>query len=151
MSYLFLLAFLNFLSPPHDIAMAVFAVTLEENTLRLQVQLDRGDIEKAVNLPTENDNSTKVIQEYVMNHAIWIINNEPTEFNFITIRKDDEFYYLEAEPINFTTPFNTIDIHNTCLIEEVDKHSNVIYIKQKDKKVRGFRMNKKRVDISVAL
>lgn len=151
MFYLLLFSFFSFLNPPHDIAMAVFAVTLEANTLKLQVQLDRGDIENALNISTKEEHSTKMIQEYVSTHAIWIINNQPTEFIFTTIKKNEEHYLLEATPIPFTSPFTTIDLHNTCLIEEVAKHSNVIYIKQKDKEMRGFRMNKNRIQISVDL
>jgi len=39
-----LLANLNlFSAPPHDIAMAIFAVTLEEQTVQLKIKIDKGD------------------------------------------------------------------------------------------------------------
>lgn len=149
---LFLYSFLSFLNPPHDIALAVFAITMEENTIQLKIQLDRGDIEEALKIDEQAiDKNTQKIVEYVAINSSWIINNQSMDFDFNIIRKDKDFYYLEAVPIKFDTPITTLDLHNTCLIKEVTKHSNVIYIKQKDKKMRGFRMNKKRTQISVEL
>ena len=151
MYHLLLLSFLGLLNPPHDIAMAVFAVTLEENTIQLKVQLDKGDIETVLNIDKEAASTKVRIAEYLTKHVIWVINNQPVEFTFTSIQKNEDHYLLEAIPIPFEAPFLTIDLHNTCLIEEVTKHSNVIYIKQKDKEMRGFRMNKKRTQISVDL
>ncbi len=148
---LILLSFLNFYQPPHDIAMATFAVTLEENTVQLKVQLDKGDINTTLNITDPKDDLSEKLASYLSTHVIWIINNQPTTFEFTTFKENEEYYYLETTPVNFTTPFATLDLHNTCLIETVDKHSNVIYIKQKGKEMRGFRMNKKRTQISVDL
>lgn len=151
MYHLFLLSFLSLWNPPHDIAMAVFAVTLEENSIQLKVQLDKTDIETVLNIDKEVASSKVLIAEYLTKNVIWIINNQPVEFTFISIEKSEDHYLLEAVPVPFKAPFMTIDLHNTCLIEEVAKHSNVIYIKQKDKEMRGFRMNKKRRQISIDL
>jgi len=148
---LIVVAFLNFYQPPHDIAMATFAVTLEENTVQLKVQLDKGDMDATLNIPPKNEDSADKLATYLSKHVIWIINNQPTTFDFTSFKENEDFYFLETAPVNFTTPFTTLDLHNTCLIETVDKHSNVIYIKQKDKEMRGFRMNKKRTQISVDL
>ena len=148
---LILLSFLNLYQPPHDIAMATFAVTLEENTIQLKVQLDKGDMDTALNITAKKDGFSEKLASYISSHVIWIINNQPTTFEFTTFKENGDFYFLETTPINFTTPFTTLDLHNTCLIETVDKHSNVIYIKQKGKEMRGFRMNKNRTQISVDL
>ena len=151
MSPFLLIAFLSFFIPPHDIAMAVFEVSLEENTLQLKIKVDRGDIDDALQISTHQSQATQLIAEYISKNTIWIVNNTPTEFTFSSISKDEDFYFLEAVPISFTAPFTTLDIHNVCLVEEVAKHSNIIYIKQKGKELRGFRMNKNRVQISVDL
>lgn len=149
---LFLYSFLSFLNPPHDIAMAVFAITMEENTIQLKIQLDRGDIEEVLKIDGQAiDENTQKVAEYIAEKSNWIINNKSMKFDFNTIRKDKDFYYLEAIPIKFDTPITTLDLHNTCLIEEVNKHSNIIYVKQKGKKMRGFRMSEKRTQISVEL
>ncbi len=146
-----LCSFLSFFNPPHDIAMAVFEVTLEENTLQLKIKIDRGDLEEALQLTNDKQNITPLIAHYISKNAIWIVNNKPTSFKFSIIKEDKDFYFLETTPIEFTVPFTSLDIYNTCLIETVDKHSNLIYIKQKGKEMRGFRMNKKRTQISVDL
>ena len=148
---LILLSFLNFYQPPHDIAMAIFAVTLEENTVQLKVQLDKGDMDATLSIAAKNDSSSEQLATYISKHVIWIVNNQPTTFKFTSFKENEDYYFLETSPVNFTTPFTTLDVHNTCLIETVEKHSNVIYIKQKGKEMRGFRMNKKRTQISVDL
>lgn len=148
---LIILSILNFYQPPHDIAMATFAVTLEEHTIQLKVQLDKGDMDATLNIAAKNDGSSEKLATYVSKHVIWIINNQPTTFEFTSFKENEDFYFLETAPVNFATPFTTLDLHNTCLVETVDKHSNVIYIKQKGKEMRGFRMNKKRTQISIEL
>lgn len=151
LNILLLLSFLNFHHPPHDIAMATFAVTLEEHTVQLKVQLDKGDMDATLNIAAKQDGSPEKLATYISKHVIWIINNQPTNFKFTSFKENEDYYFLETTPVIFTTPFTTLDLHNTCLIETVDKHSNVIYIKQKGKELRGFRMNKKRTQISVDL
>ncbi len=52
---LIMLAGLNLFSspsPPHDIAMAVFAITLAENSAHVKVQLDKGDIDELLKTAT---------------------------------------------------------------------------------------------------
>lgn len=149
---LIMLVSLNlFTSPPHDIAMGIFALTLVENSAHLKVQLDKGDIDELLKTGNTATNSNEKIVAYISEQTIWIINNQPTTFKFTSIEENEDYYFLETASVNFTTPFTTLDLHNTCLIETVDKHSNVIYIKQKDKEMRGFRMNKKRTQISIEL
>lgn len=139
------------MNPPHDFAMAIFAITLDDNALQLKVKIDREDMEKALIIETKNKDVTDLIVEYISDHTIWIINNQPITFNYHSIKKNEDFYFLETQPIVFNAPFSTIDLYNSCLIEEINKQSNVIYIKQKNKELRGFRMNKNRVQISVDL
>ena len=146
-----LITFLNCFAPPHDFSMAIFAITLEENTLQLKIKLDRGDIEQALAIESVDKNTTKLVADYVVNHTIWMVNNQPIAFTYPSIKKDDDFYFIEAQPIAFNGPFSTLEVYNTCLIEEQTKQSNIIYIKQKDKEMRGFRMNKTRQQISVDL
>lgn len=149
---LIILVALNlFSSPPHDIAMAVFAITLAENSAHVKIQLDKGDIDELLKIANSATNSKKKIAAYISKNTSWIINNQPTSFQFTSFTENKDYYFLETDSVNFNTPFTTLDLHNTCLIETVDKHSNVIYIKQKDKEMRGFRMNKKRTQISVEL
>ena len=140
-----------FTAPPHDIAMAVFAITLAENSAQVKIQLDKGDIDELLTTTTTAASSNEKVAAYISKNTIWIINNQPTTFKFISFSENEDFYFLETAPVNFTAPFTTLDLHNTCLIEAVDKHSNVIYIKQKDKEMRGFRMNKERTQISIEL
>lgn len=151
MKYLFLLTFLNLLSPPHDIAMAIFEVTLTKNEIQLRIKLDIDDINTSLQLTPEKTPTKELITKYLKKHTIWLINNQLTTFDAISIEKNEEFYLVETAPIQFNDAFTTIDLHNTTLIESVDKQSNVIYIKQHGKEVRGFRMTKDRVQISVNL
>lgn len=148
---LILVSFLNFHTPPHDIAMAVFAITLAENTIQLKVQLDKGDMDNILNIAPEKGDISEKLATYISENVICLVNHQPTSFAFIAFKENEDFYFLETNPVPFKAPLTTIDLHNTCLIETVDNHSNVIYIKQKGKEMRGFRMNKKRTQISVDL
>ena len=146
-----ILSLLTCFTPPHDIAMAVFALTIEQNTLQLQVKVDREDIEKALKTGKGLEASASKISRYIEENTVWIVNKEQIVFTFTTSKKDKEFYYLETAPLQISKPITNINLQNTCLIREVNKHSNIIYLKQKDKEMRGFRMNEKRVQISITL
>ncbi|MEM6317285.1 MAG: DUF6702 family protein [Bacteroidota bacterium] len=152
MKYLLLLSFLNFLQPTHDVAMAVFAVTLEEDgTFQLKIKLDVEDLNTALALgPTESP-TTELLTTYLQENTSWFVNNQSANFHVISVTQNEGFYLLEAAPIQFKTPFTSIELKNTVLLEQVDQQSNVIYIKQEGKEVRGFRMTKERVEVSVDL
>lgn len=151
MKYLLLLSFLNFFQPIHDIAMATFSVTLENEALLLKIKLDVEDINASLNLAPSETATIALMTTYLRKNTSWLVNHQPISFNFISIEKNDEFYLLEATPVPFDVPITKIELRNTTLIEQVAKQSNIIYIKQKGKEVRGFRMTKDRVYISVDL
>jgi len=146
-----LISFFSFFSPPHDIAMAIFEINLVDQTAHFKIKIDKGDIDGVLQISTLEKGRSEKIATYLSKNTICLINNQPLDFKFNLIKNNGDFYFLESSPISFNTPFSTIDLYNTCLIETVENHSNVIYLKQKDKKMRGFRMNKDRTQISIDL
>ena len=148
---LLLCSFLHFFSPPHDFAMAIFAFSIEENRVQLKIKLDKGDINEVLKIEILKEGLSKKVSDYVSRNLMLIINNQPAEYEFKAIKNNKEFYLLETAFILFKSPITNLELNNTCLIETVDKHSNIIYIKQKGKEMRGFRMNKNRTKILVDL
>ena len=141
---------LPFITPPHDISMAIFAISIEQNTIQLKVQIDRADIEKALNIPIEQINTDRIAQ-YVADNTTWSLDNTPLGFTFISINKDEEHYLLETAPLSIKTDAHNLKLQNTCLLEEIADQTNIIYFKQNKKELRGFNMNKDRTEILIDL
>ena len=64
--------------------------------------------------------------------------------------KEAEHYYIIIHFDTPALPLTTMTIDNDCLLQEIDKHSNIIYINRKGQQ-RGFRLNKDRKRTSFEL
>jgi len=75
-----------------------------------------------------NESSTEKISTYISTNTIWLVNNQPTSFEFSTIKKDKDFYFLESVPIHFSAPFSTLDLHNSpTLIKKLCQYFPIEY------------------------
>lgn len=135
--------------PEHDVPLANFNLYLEDNQLSLQVEFDKRDLALAIEQSGQRL-STASVQAYFLRHSKWLIDEKEQEAHFCSSYSDREHYYLEVE-FNFTNKNPTsLGIHNTCLINTIPSHSNVIYLFQNGKQ-RGFRLHKDRQKTSIRL
>jgi len=152
MKYLFLslLCFLTLSVSAHDIPLGIFNLTFEENTIQLEIKLEVEDIEKAVSELYQQKSNDRLVEQYILEHTTWMVNAQTLVPVLCFTEKGAEHYYIH---INFTTPsvpLNTMTIKNDCLLQEIDNHSNIIYVNYKGEQ-RGFRLHKDRVRTSFDL
>lgn len=150
MKYLILLAFV-FLSE-HDIPVAYFELHLDKVPHELSIEMDarylylmidRKQDERALNIINEyfSNNLQIQINESSTNIALQFIETLPNghlKINGLLEKKDD------------LLP-SSILIKNTCFVEVVDRQINSLLIYQKDKDLRGFKMDQERIEINIDL
>ena len=141
---LFYLLLLFFFSPPHDIPLGIFQLNFDEAQIEMDIKLEAEDVEEAMALKYKGKNPESLIGQYVLTHTEWHINDTPLIPEFWSAELLRDHYFIK---INFTKPQDalvTMTIHNTCLLAEIDNHSNIIYI-LRNGETRGFRLNKERM------
>lgn len=134
----------------HDVPIAIYNLTIQENNLKMEIQLDKDDFEMAIITHYNKNISRALIEDYIHENAVWIFNGKQTSFDICTIHIDHEHYTLKGEFSSFNDILKKLEIYNTCLIHIVPDHSNIIYI-HKNEKQRGFRLHKKRIKTVVEL
>lgn len=137
----------------HDIAMANFEINQVEDVLMMEVKMDKEDLE---DLYTTKDKETidlteedKLIQEYLDKHFYLVVNEEKINFKLQDISKDDYFYIVKLASENrIEQTIRHIQLKNTCLIDDVDDHSNIVSFQLNDR-YRTFRLHESRIRIEV--
>ena len=123
----------------HDVAIALFDLSYKDNEIVIDIHFDKEDLDAAI---------TTTVEEYLFEHLKFEINTQHVPFNIKSIlQEDDQHYEIKAVIRGVNQPIKDVFIKNTCLIEEIPHHSNVIYARFYDT-MRGFRMHKDRVVIS---
>jgi len=137
----------------HDIAMAVFNIELNDKLLTLNIKLDKEDLEGLLSVDTENEidltHEVSLVQEYVDKNFYLLTNDLKVNFRVESISKNDYFYHVKMISINqFEEVISSFQLKNTCLVETVNGHSNIINFKLNEQS-RSFRMHKGRQRIEV--
>lgn len=126
----------------HDIALAIYTISQEKNTLKITIEIDKEDLNKAIQI----DNIT--IKKYLKSNMAWSVNGKIKRFKIKKIQAEGELYFIEC--IVKKTPKNirNITVKNTILIDTVEKHSNVLNFELNGSE-RTFRLHKERVETLV--
>lgn len=143
--YFLLLFFSNsFDFPPHDIPLGIFQLNFDEAQIEMDIKLEAQDIEKAIELKYNGKKTEPLIGQYILEHTNWQINGISLIPEFCSTEQEQNHYLVK---INFPKPKDVLvnmTILNKCLLKEIENHSNIIYI-QRNGEMRGFRLNKKRM------
>ncbi len=137
----------------HDIPVADFIFSQKGSTLQLDITLEKADFEQAYThkgqeICTEQEDKENLMKDYLRSHLTVKVNGQWLPIQFQSIGGDKHHRTIKASFAPIEKAIQSIYIYNTCLIEEVVGHSNVITAHINDK-MRGFRMDKKRVFIDV--
>ncbi len=145
--FAFAILLLNVDLVAHDIAIAKFNLSAEGNQIFLEMEFDLEDFQQAIFTELGHENiDHQVIQAYLEKHTTWNINGEILPLKILEVNKDAAHYYVKATLGKWDKAIEYIKIKNTCLIHQVEHHSNIIYANFYGRN-RGFRMNEKRVEI----
>ncbi len=145
MNWLFLFTLL-FTSPPHDIAMAKFDVIQNNETISLEVSFDREDLESTFGEHVEINEET--VGNYLNKKTSWTFNNESPTIKVVSLSEDRLFYRVSCQFEGSYSNIKKIKVQNTCLLEQVDGHSNIVSF-EVNGKYRMFRMHEGRQEIFV--
>ncbi len=150
---LLFLFLLQFFALDHDFVMANFEVNQEKEGLTLAIKMDKENLEnlfykqegKKIELTVEDG----FIQNYLDEHFYLLVNDQKINFTLQEISTNEYFYKLKlSSQFQPKEVIRHIQLKNTCLIEEVYNHSNIVNF-QVNGKYRTFRLHKGRVRIAV--
>lgn len=135
-------SFVNIISieSEHDIAIAVFDFTQKEEKIILDIHFDKEDLEAAL---AEKES----VENYLFDHLKIQVNHQYIPIKIDQININDFHYEIKGSLNLKAQKIQSIHIQNTCLVEEIPNHSNVIHANFNDK-TRGFRMHLDRQEIS---
>jgi len=151
MKYLLVIfLFIGFSAEDHDVAIANFDIFQKENSIQLEIVMDKESVEKSLKecLKGEVDFNRKNISQYLNEKSTWEFNDDVVELEVINISKDELFYHIKCQFKNDLDVIKKIKIRNTCLLEKTKNHSNIMNF-HLNNKMRTFRMHKGRKKILV--
>lgn len=101
------------------------------------------DIEKGVSQYFKKKSTDRLVEQYILTHTSWTINNQLLVPQLCSTEKLEDHYFLKMDFALPSSLITTMTITNECLLKEIDNQSNIIYIQQYGEQ-RGFRLNKDR-------
>jgi len=149
--YVLLLLFTqHVIAPNHDVPVAIFDMKIEDDGITMNVKLDKEDLEEAIIFQFDQTISQELIEQYILKNTEWTINEKKITLKINTIQKDNEHYLIKMDFPIIKEKLESMSIYNTCLVNEIDSHSNIIYLRYQNEK-RGFRLDKDRKRTSFEL
>lgn len=139
--------FTVFANPPHDIPLAIFNLTIEENSIHLAVLFDKVDLEKAVVYKPSTSPFQQEIEIYLQENMHWVFNQKAVAFEVCSLEKNREHYQISIDFVDFNEKLTQVELSNTCLVNVIDNHSNILNVYYKEQQ-RGFRLHKLRIATS---
>lgn len=126
----------------HDIALAMYNISQEKNTLKIIIEIDKEDVENIIHLEKTS------IKKYLKTNMTWKINDKRKSFKINKIQIKDELYYIECTLKKIPKNIQNIQVKNTILIDTVEKHANILNF-QLNGSERTFRLHKERIEVLV--
>jgi hypothetical protein len=149
--FVILLAF-NVELAAHDLSMATFKFHTEANEqLYLEIRVIQEDFKLgfsnngACNYDSEAIRD-KLIEEYLKSHLEVYLNDTFQGFTIIEISEDEHRFYIKIKFDKVDQDIDNIRLENTFLISTKEEQINMIELHLNDR-VRGFKMNKNRMQI----
>ena len=134
-----LFLFISNVASAHDIALAMYSISQERNTLKITIEIDKEDLDKVI----QTNNIS--IKKYLKNNMAWMINNKSKSFKVEKIQAKGELYLIECILKRAPKHIQNIQVKNTVLIDTVKDHSNVLNFEINGLE-RTFRLKKERVE-----
>jgi hypothetical protein len=133
----------------HDLRVARFRITATVSGYDFNVNFDREDILKEIY--GQQKYEKKVINQitnYVEDHLRITIDDEPIAYELTEIEFTKDNILLRGKLLSALREIKKIDVQNTCLINQIDGHMNIMEFFLNDKE-RFFRLDKDRIRTTV--
>ena len=138
----------------HDVSVAFFDLKVSEDGIELEMKFIKENMEKVLKESYPNTdfsnklNKHKIIETSLSTHLRWIINGSAKNCVIDQISEDEHYIFITALFSKPQHSIQRIEIYNTCLIEQIHEHSNIMSFHIHNKE-RMFRLHRKRVRILV--
>lgn len=130
----------------HDVPVAFFNISQSSDELKVLIEFHKADLKKLVEHCPEATDFDGQVQDYLNTHFTMYANDQLINWQYESSNQDHYHYN-----ISFVSPFKEeitkVVIKNTCLIDKVLGHTNVIKADLNDT-FRGFKMDQDRKSIS---
>lgn len=130
----------------HDIRLAFFELKESQTgEYSLSVSFDKEDLAQAIPVTIGlTDSHKRRILHYLNENFQLSLNDQCVGTSLISISEEADFVRLQFKVENFKEKIKSIRIFNTCLIEEIEGHSN-IFKALINGKSRSFRLTESRI------
>lgn len=134
----------------HDLRVARFRITATSEGYDFDINFDREDILKEI-YSTQKYQPEVIdqITKYIENHVTIHIDDEAIKYELTEIEYTEETILLKGKLLSDLRPIKKIDVSNTCLINQIEGHLNIMEFFLNDKE-RFFRLDKDRIRTTVA-
>ncbi len=143
-----LLAMMSLVYVNHDIQIATFRIYKESTDLLLDINMDSEDLSLELDIAS-SELSRERVEEYINTQTAFIFDGQRSLLKVHSLSFTGDHISVQSSFDVSITSFETIEIHNTCLLTLEDQ-SNVIAIRLNDAE-RDFLMNSRRTMIQVTL
>ncbi len=151
-NYIFTIAFsLLMTSGYHDTPVAYFEIHLDKTPYEITVEMEPGHL--YLMTPKKGERPRKALNNYFAENLTIEINGKVSKMVVQSMEslKNDHLKINGLLHVGKTGVPSNIKVQNTSFIHVVDDQVNSVMIYQKDKQVRGFKMDKNRIRIDVDL
>ena len=134
----------------HDFKMAIYEIYEDGDQYKLNIKFDIDDLQNSIRYeyPIGESGWQSNVEAYIRKHFYLRINEEFAIIRFLEMTVDEDFMTVEATLHEVVSPIKTIDVFSTCLINEVENHTNLIQADFFGKK-RYFRLSKDRIKTKI--
>lgn len=136
--------------PIHDMPLAFFNLMIEEEGISLTILLDKVDFEETINQQFNKPLSSEKVENYLLRNMTWIFNEKKAEVEICTIEQVQDHYQIKAHFARNDKNISSIKFINTCLVDTIEKHSNILNVEYEDIQ-RTFRLHKGRTETKFEL
>lgn len=144
----FLLALTLIFAPTHDMSVAIYELEVREAKILMEATFDKENMEEAIQKEYGEKASPDLVASYLVKHSSWIANKKRLDINTLSVTHDHQFYNLKAELPFTSEALSTFQIRNTVLFNEVDNHSNIVFINYQGKE-KVYKLTARRSGILV--
>ncbi len=133
----------------HDLRMARFNISESENGYTLDINFDRADFLKTI-YATDQYQSDVLEQAkiYIRQNLQYVFDGDSVSFELDSIQYTEENIFLTGMLMTARRNISEIQVANTCLIEDVEGHLNIMEFFLNGKK-RFFRLDENRITTTI--
>ena len=131
----------------HDIQVAFFKLSQEDNQLTMEIKFEKEDLESTFD---ENhiELNDKNIKTYLLKNLTLAINGNKQQLSFDEMLIKNKHIYLKSNILEIDEVVKSVDIQNTCLLN-IANHSNIVEVRL-NKSERDFLMDSDRTSIKLS-